>query len=260
MGSPEHTNTGRQTGQVKTTVVTFTILEAVKELDGGRVSEIADHLGMTKSKVHRHLSTLVEEEYLVRDGDLYRLGLRFLDLGEHSRNAKPDYRLAKEQVEKLAESTNERAQFIVEEHGYGVYVHRQIGSNAVETGSRVGKRIPLHATSAGKAILAELPQERVETIIVRHGLHGVTKHTVTDQDDLYEELDVIRSQGYATNEEENILGLYAIGVPIVRPNGMLLGALSISGPVNRLKNESTDNILTDLLGAANELELNIEYK
>lgn len=260
MASQEVEDSGGGTGRVKTTVVTFTILEALKELNGGRVSEVADHLGMTKSKVHRHLSTLVDEEYLVKEGDVYRLGLRFLDFGEHSRRAKRDYRLARDQVEKLANSTNERAQFIVEEHGYGVYVHRQIGSNAVETGSRVGKRIPLHATSAGKAIMAELPRDRVGAIIERRGLPGLTEHTITDRETLYDELDRIESQGYARNEEENIQGLYAIGVPVVRPNGMLLGALSVSGPASRIKNEPTDDILAELKGAANELELNIQYE
>lgn len=250
-----------RSGRVKTTESTVAIVEALQRMDGARITEVAAELGMAKSTAHRHLSTLLDLEYLTKEGDEYHVGLQFLNLGEYARGRKEAYRIIKPKVKQLAEKTAERAQFIVEEHGQGVYVHRATGDNAVHTpNTGIGKRNAIHATAAGKAILSCYERERIGRIIDRRGLPRLTENTITDEDRLFKQLAEIRDRGFSTNNEENIEGIRAVGVPMLYNDGRPIGALSISGPVHRMKGEWFEREIPDLLlGTTSELELNIAY-
>lgn len=244
---------------VKTTRTVFDILEYLERNDGASISQVANELGFAKSTVHRHLSTLADLKYVVEEPDGYHLGLRFLELGEHAQRRRVGYELAAEKVEEIAAETGERVQFIVEEHGDAVYLHRSFGEHAVRTDPGIGSRIPLHATAAGKAILAFMPEDRRFEIIEQARFRPITAETITDPEVLLDELDTIRERGYSFNRQENLEGLNAIGVPVNGRDGVI-GALSISGPSHRLKGDRFEATLPDLLlGAANELELNISH-
>lgn len=245
---------------VASTETLLSILEALEASGGARVTDLAGEIGMADSTVHSHLSTLKANGYVVKEGDIYQLGSRFLRFGEHVRNRRKAYEMAKPKVKMLAEETGERCQFIVEEHGRGVYLHRETGSRAVWTDSGLGKRIYLHATAAGKALLAALSDESVKEIIEQWGMPALTTNTITEPDELRKELTMVRERGYATNREENTDGLHAVGVTVHGENDKVVGALSISGPSHRMKGDLFEQDIPDLLlGTANELGLNIEY-
>lgn len=245
---------------VKTTQTAFAIVERLQELDGSGISELASEMGLAKSTIHRHLNTLQELGYVVREGDTFYVGLGFLNLGEYARTRKQEYVMAEPKVKEIARETEERAQFIVEEHGHGVYVYRARGSHAVRTDPGIGKHIPLHAVAAGKAILANLREQEVQRILNQRGLSQINEHTITNREALFEELKAIRKRGYSFNNQENIEGLRAVGVPVRGGDESVLGALSVSGPIHRMKGEWFESELPDLLlGTANELELNIKY-
>lgn len=242
----------------KTVVNAFQILEHLRERDGATLTELSDAFGKAKSTVHRYVSTLEHLGYVVREDGVYYPSLQFLDFAEYARNRKPAYVLAKQKVEELAAETEERVQFLVEEHGKGVYVYRSTGSHAVRTDPGIGKTVHLHTIAAGKAILAHLPRRRVEAILDRHGLPARTEHTITDREVLFEALTEIRECGYSLNRQESVEGLHAVGVPIVGPTDRAIGALSISGPSHRMKGEWFERELPDhLLGLSNEIELNV---
>lgn len=243
---------------VKSVSTLFSILEQLKANDSMGVSELARELDMSKGAIHRYLQTLVDEGYAVNEDGTYRLAMRFLDYGSYVRNQYPFNEYIQPKVQQLAEQTGERAQYIVEERGQGIYLHRERGENAVETDARVGKVVYLHTTAAGKAILSQLSDERVNEIINEHGLVDRTNLTVTDREELFEELAEIRERGYALNEEEHVRGLFAIGVPITNLEGEILGGLSVSGPANRIKDRN-EAIQRTLLGIEDEIELNLSY-
>jgi len=245
---------------VKTTRTSFEIIELLQEHDGARVTEVATALGLAKSTAHNHLSTLASMEYLVKEGDCYYVGTRFLGIAKYVRNRKAAYDLAEPKVEQLAEETGELTQFAIEEHGQAVYLHRAAGERAVRTDTGISQRVSLHTTAAGKAILAHLPAERVDEIVEQRGLPARTEHTITDRDALHEELAAVRDRGYALNREERIVGLRAIGAPVRSADGDVIGSISVAAPSNRMKGEWFDRELPDLLlGIVNELELNITY-
>lgn len=239
---------------------TFEIIELIMETEGARVSEIADSLDLPRSTVHNYLGTLQQQGYLVKDGDAYCIGLPFFTLGGHAAASQPGYQLIRTKVNQLATETGERVQCIVEENGVGFYIYDMSGGNAVQTDVRIGKQVPLHTTSAGKAILAYLPEEDIERIIDYWGLPKRTEHTITNRENLLTELREIRDRKYAFNDEERILGQRAVGVPILDEDNQIITALSVSGPKNRLKGEWFESEIPDtLLGIANEIELNLQF-
>lgn len=247
-------------GQIKSDLKLLAIIEDLEMHHVAGVTEIAERLEFPKSTVHAHLTTLEQQGYAVKDGSKYRLGLRFLSIGTAVRNQRQGHELIKEKVDMLAADTGERAQFITEEHGYGVYVYRAVGEQAVETDSEIGKRVPLNTISAGKAILAFTAPDRVDEILLDVGLPKRTEYSLTDEEDLRAELAQIREDGYATNEQESTKGLSAVGVPILNLNDRAIGAISVSTPARRLRNEEYKrDILNQTLGAVNELELNIRF-
>jgi DNA-binding IclR family transcriptional regulator len=239
----------------------FEVVRTLREMGGARVTELAEELDMAPSTAHKYLATLAKERYVVKEGDEYHVGLEFLDLGTYVKNRKKGYRLSIPKVREIAEETGERAQFVVEEYGRGIYVHTEASdARAVLTDRRAGVHRYLHSSAAGKAILANLPDYRVDEIIDEHGLPAETDQTITDRDELFEELAEISETNVAYNNEESVEGLLAVGVPIQGPEGLVLGSLSVSGPSNRLKGPLyTEEIPDLLLGHANEIELNIRY-
>ncbi|RBI58534.1 IclR family transcriptional regulator [halophilic archaeon] len=246
--------------QLRTLERAFLIMDTLKDQNGGRVTEIATYLDLPKSTVHNHLSTLHQLGYLVKEGDEYHIGLKSLDYGGYAANRKKSYRMARGKVKELANETNERAQFIVEEHGRGIYVHQETGSHAVQADVRLGKITHLHTVAAGKAILAHLPTNRVDAILANQGLPKYTENTIINSDKLKDELSTIRERGWAYNRGERISKQTAVGVPLTSENNTVIGAFSISGPKQRIDREQLeDKIPNLLLGAVNELELNIAF-
>jgi DNA-binding IclR family transcriptional regulator len=253
-------HTGPEAVPIQSVGTMFELLMELQERESAGVTELADSLGVAKSTVHNHLATLQAYEYVVSTDDGYRIGVRFLDHGGHARSALPGHELIKGKIREVAEETGELVQYLVEEHGRGVFVFRETGAQAVRTKTRLGKRVYLHHVSAGKALLAHMSDERVNGIIDRHGLPPKTHQTITIREDLFEDLREIRERGYVFDEEEHIKGLYSIGVPIVLDDGEPIGAMSIAGPPHRIQNEEKKTEFVQLLrGIANEIELNLTY-
>lgn len=239
----------------------FSIIEALRDQGGTGVTELAEEIGLPKSTVHNQLKTLEKQAYVVKDRGEYHLGLRFLGLGEFVREKKEEYRMIEPKVEEIAEKTNERAHFVVEEQRHAIHVHTKTGLNAVENGTDSGtRRTDLHAVAAGKVILAHLPDEELEAFLDENTLEAYTENTITDRERLYDALERVYDRGYAQNEEESMLGLRAVAVPILYPDGQLLGVQSVSGPSHRLKGERFEKEIPDLLlGSSNEIEINVAH-
>lgn len=251
-------NTDRQDGDVgvATTRKTFTILEALADEEGLTITELTRRTGLSKSTVYRHLATLTDMGYVIGRGDEYYIGFRLLEISEQARNRKAGYAVAKRKVFELGQETGERATFIVEEDYEGVYVHRY--GNLAET--MIGQRRPLHALASGKVILAEWSDDEVAAFVATKGLEAYTDATITDPDVLEAELDRVRTQGYAVNEEEYMDGLCGVAVPVYTPDDELLGALGLFGPTSRFKDEFLHEELPDRLrDKAGEIRVTLAY-
>ncbi|WP_416841740.1 IclR family transcriptional regulator [Haloferax sp. DFSO52] len=246
--------------KVKSVKKTFDIINTVQALDGASLTTLSQQMGMPKSTAHNYLKSLEEAEYLVNDGGTYRVGIRFLEHGAYARNRMKIHEIAKPEIDKLAADTGELANLLVEEHGLGSYLHRARGDDAVQVEAHVGTRVYLHSTGLGKAILANLPAERRDEILDERGLPERTPQTTTNRYELLDELEEIRERGFAFDDEERLKGLRCVAAPIHSNSDRVIGAISISGPTNRLRGERyREELPNKLLEAMNVIELNITH-
>ncbi|RKD88035.1 IclR family transcriptional regulator [Halopiger aswanensis] len=251
---------GKPKSGTHTTKTSLRIVDAICELDGASMDDLSEYLELAPSTVHRHLVTLREHNYVVQEDGIYDVGLQFLTVGGIAQRKTTAYPMIKEKVDTLASETEERAQFIVEENGERVYLYTEVGRSAVQTGAHTGRRGALHSSAAGKAILANMPSERVDEIVETHGLYAVSENTITSREELNEECEQIRERGYAFNRQETTEGVHAVGAAVTDSDDDVIGALSVSGPAHRLKEERLTSELPErILSAVNELELYIEH-
>lgn len=248
------------TSAVKSIGTTIRIVEGLSRLDGAGVTELANALDIAKSTVFDHLETLEANEFVVKSDGEYRVGLRFLDIGGLARSRMALYDIARPEVNELAARTGELANLVVEEHGKVVYLVTEQGENAVNIDTYVGKREYLHSTAVGKAILAQLPRDRVDQILDETGMVAETPHTITDRDELFDQLQTVQSRGVAFDLEENSKGLRCVASPVVGPDGDVLGAVSVSGPTTRLQGDWFEERLPELVKqTSNVIEINVTY-
>lgn len=234
----------------------FDILAVMEESEWTGVEEIADAVGVAKSTVHRHLQSLLANEFVVQRDGRYRLGYRFLELGGVVQSSDELIRKVRPVVGDLAEETGETIQFVVEEHGLGVIVYLYTGENSTRANVPIGTRYPLHLSAAGKAILAKLPVERVREIIDRRGLEAQTDQSITRESELMAELEEISQRGFAFNYGENNEVARGVGVAITCPSEEILGGLSIMGPPHRMKGERFEEDIPELIcGTVQEFEV-----
>ena len=250
----------RTADHIGATQTSFDVLRTLQEIGPARLTDVADHLDLAESTTHRHLNTLREMRYVSKTGDRYQVGLRLARLGQAAQSRDQAFRMVRPHVRRLAEETEERAIFVAEDHGLGVYIHVETGEKAVRIRTDVGRQVHLHCSSLGKAILSQYDRDRVEEIFDRWGMPAHTDHTITDREEHYGELDRVRERGYAISRQEHIEGINAAAVPIT-VDGDVIGSLGISGPSHRLNDDRLETELPELLlVSANELELNITYE
>lgn len=252
---------GESTAPVQTTRTTIRVIEALQELDTAGVSEIADHLDIPTSTVFDHLQTLQQYEFVTSDRDGYSLGTRFLRIGGYCRRNNNLYQTAQPELRKIARKTGEHANLMIPEFGKGVFFAKVEGEDAFRLDTYVGKRVGLQTTAAGKAILSTLPTEEVKEFIEQHGLPEVTENTITDEKALFEELDVIRERGFATDDEERIRGVRCVGAPLMDNSNEVMGAVSVSGPKSGIQDARFEEEIPNLvLRTANVIEVNLKYQ
>lgn len=237
---------------------TLDVIEALMKLDGAGVSELADHLDMPKPSTYFHLSTLHSKGYVVRKGSKYELSLRFLNHGENVKRSQPLYHVAKPAVNDLAEETGERVYCWVEQHGLNYVLCMAKGKQALNTNVRSGTPTYMHYTAGGKSILAHLSNDRLEEIFDKWGLPGSTENTITQRDELFENLERQKERGYFTAEEEYEIGLAGVGVPIIMGDDVY-GSISIEAPMTRVRKLIDQDVQNLLLGASNMIQVNITF-
>lgn len=246
---------------VRAVETTIQVLEGLKERNGASITELADHLDLTKGTVHNHVSTLQENRFIVKNDGQYELSLRFLIFGEYVRNNNILYQIGEPEVQELAEETGEIVHLSTEQHGLSMKLCKILGENAVgELFHSVKLQRPdyLHYTATGKAILAFLPQSRVEQIVDEYGLAEMTDNTIPDRAALFDELKTTRERGYSLNDQEEVEGVRAVGAPVRDQTGRVLGAVSVSGPISRMQDgRFRDTLPEKIKNTTSVIEANI---
>jgi DNA-binding IclR family transcriptional regulator len=246
---------------VKTVETSIEILSKMKDLDSATVTTLAEELDYTAGTIHSHLATLEENHFVVKNDDgEFQLGIRFFEIGEDIRKQKTIYEVGVSEVDKLAEETGDIGSMLIEEHGRGVYLYRARGEQALHLDTEVGSRVHLHNTGLGKAILAHMPSDRVEDIIDQYGLPKSTPNTITDPNELFDELETIREQGYALDRQERADGVFCVAAPVLTNQGEVLSSVSVAGPVSRMNDKRHRSDVQELVqNVAKVIGINASY-
>ncbi|MFV0393733.1 MAG: IclR family transcriptional regulator [Coprobacillaceae bacterium] len=226
------------------------------------LSDLSKRLDMAKSTLHGLLSTLVDIGYLeqVQESGKYKLGVQLFELGSQIMNTWSEKEIAQPYMEELARRTSETVHLAMLSNGEVLYVDKKEGNSSIRIVTAPGVKLPAHCTGVGKTLLAFLPEEKWKDILDTVGLQKYTSYTITKEEMLYKELDKIRRQGYAYDNQEYLDGLRCISAPIFDNNGRLVFALSISGPLSRMSKANIQAYLGLLLDATKDISKKLGYR
>lgn len=243
--------------EIDATGTSIDVLEYIVDTGGeAGVSEIAADLDISKSMAHNHVSTLRKRGYVVKRDRKYAPSLRLLALGERTRGAIEVYSKGRGVVENLADATGEVVELFVMEEHYGVPVAIAGGASDWLPPHVCGERMALHANAAGKAILASLPDDRLDAVLSEIELTAPTEQTVTDRAALRAEIKRIRESGVAFCREEQYGGVVGVAAPIERGASDRGAAIMIDGPADRLHGRYfEEDLVGQVVSTVKEIEI-----
>ena len=245
------TSVGGSDGGVQSLERAFLLLELMAE-DGGEValSRLAVDSGLPLSTIHRLVRTLVARGYVRQlPSRRYVLGPRLIHLGESSSRTLGSW--ARPHLSDLVDATGETANLAMLDGDRVVYVAQVPSRHSMRMFTEVGRRVHLHCTGVGKALLSQLPPTTARDLLERGGMPSRTTRTVTDVDELLGLLPGIAAQGYALDDGEQETGVRCVAVPV--PGGPAQTAISVSGPEGRVSTDSVPSIVAQLQRVAAEL-------
>ncbi|MCP2168359.1 transcriptional regulator, IclR family [Goodfellowiella coeruleoviolacea] len=236
---------------VKSADRTVELLEVLASADRRlTLTELHRTLNYPKSSLYMLLQTLVGRGWVEVDADrgTYGIGVRALLVGTSYLDHDPVVQVAARVMEQVRQEVNETVHLARLDGPDVVYLASRESEHHLRVVSRVGRRLPAHATSLGKALLAERDRDEVDVLLPGE-LAALTPDTVVDRAALHEQLARFRVAGYAHEREENTpgLGCFAVALPYRRP---VLDALSCSVPLGRLDAEHEQQVVAALLTAA----------
>ncbi|WP_169809340.1 IclR family transcriptional regulator [Actinomadura chibensis] len=192
-------------------------------------SEIASLTELNRATAYRFCQTLLNLGYLEEtQSRTFRPGLKAISLARAALSSRELPEMARPYLQRLRESTGETVNMALLSGAEVVYVARLLNDDLLALRLFVGSRLPVHATSLGRAILAFLPREEVEQILGGRELEAVTQYTITDFGKLAQELDRVRSRGYSLNDEEMVLGIRGVGAPVFDASDRPIAAINVS--------------------------------
>ncbi|UYK39383.1 IclR family transcriptional regulator [Microbacterium terricola] len=237
---------------VKSADRTLEILESLAS-GGAGLAEMATRLGIPKSSLHSILRTLEHRGWVEADASRshYRLGMSALLIGSSYVDQDPVVIRTSDTMDSLAAATGETVHLARLEAPDVVYMAKRESVHPLRMFSAIGRRLPAHATALGKAMLAELPDDTVRSLLPAT-LAGTTPFTITTRDELIDHLAEVREQGYAIDAQEAGIGMrcFAVTLPFQSP---AKDAISCSVPVARLDEEKEQTIVDLLLTARDTL-------
>ncbi|WP_313549157.1 IclR family transcriptional regulator C-terminal domain-containing protein [Corynebacterium sp.] len=219
------------------------------------LSQVAGSTGLSRAAARRFLHTLVEEGYAVNNDGQFTLTPRVLELGYSYLSALTLPALAQPRLESLSAQVGESCSMSVLDGTDIHYVSRVAVRKIMTVNITIGTRFPAHSTSMGRVLLAGMPDAEIRSFLEAVPLeHGLTPRSLTDKEQLFEEIIAVRNQGWALVDQELELGLRSLAAPITDANGKIVAAINIStqSAVSSV-NELTGNYLPVLLSTASEI-------
>lgn len=233
-----------------------------EDVDELGVTELSKRLKLHKNNVFRLLATLESRGYIEQNKatENYRLGLKALELGQTFIRQMGLLRQAKPILERMVEQSNETSYVVIYKDDHVVYLDVVETNLTVRVVSRVGSRLPAYCTASGKIHLAFMTDEELDELLPQIDYVQHTSTTISSPEAMRKELQQIREQGYAFDDEELDQSVRCLAAPIRDYTRRIVGAISVSGPTMRVSNERVQSELTPLvLESARELSTRLGF-
>lgn len=230
----------------------------VKAGTGLTLTELAHRAGLPKTTVFRYLYTLKQFDFVGYDGESmqYRLGQGLLELGQLASSQVTLRQVARPFMERLRERFNETVNLAVLDGSHVVYVDMVQSTHSLRMLAIIGGRDRVYSTALGKAMLAFMPEAKWINKLT-FPLRPETPYTKCTYEELMQDLELTRHNGYAIDNEENEQGVLCIAAPIFNHTGQVVSAISISGPVTRLRTEIQPEVIKHVMRAAQDISLKL---
>lgn len=213
-----------------------------------KVSDVSRELGLHKSTASRLFRALADAGFLQRNEETgsYRLGVTVFELGARYLAGLDLPALARPLLDQLAQEQGEAVNLAVRDGSEAISIYTARGTESLQLVSRLGRRIPLWCSAAGKALLIEHTDDEIRALLAPIRFTPLTANTIGDLDTFVARMADIRQQGWALNDEESERGLRVVAAPVRDRHGTVVASISISGPIFRVD----DARATELAAAA----------
>ena len=238
--SPSEADHDARDGGVQSVDRALSILETLAEDDEGyRLSDLAVRTGLSASTVHRLLATLESRRFVQFDRaeSKWHVGVRSFTVGASFARRRNFSTQAIPYLRKLRDLTRETANLAVVDDEFIIVLTRMESREIMRSLTQVGGRVAMVTSGVGKAVLATYSDEDVGAVIRHHGMPRLTEKSIVRPGDLFKELEKIRKQGFALDDEEACMGLRCIAAVVYNDCAEPLAAISVSGMTSRLTDE-----------------------
>jgi DNA-binding IclR family transcriptional regulator len=240
----------------------FKILEAVQSHPQGLdLKAVSEKTGINKSTAYRLLAHLECDGYLIRDGGgSYMIGMKLVQLGAGVNHRTALREMAEPLLRELWRATEETVNLGVLDGGQVLYIDVLESLHAFRMVSKVGMRRPLYSTALGKSLAAFLPADESDSVFSSLNFQAFTPHTISSPMQLKNELEAVRRQGYALDNEESVAGARCVGAPILNSRAEPVAAISVSGPITRISEDKTPIFAATVMETAQKISARFGFR
>jgi DNA-binding IclR family transcriptional regulator len=212
--------------------------------EGLSIREVSREYGYSPATVQKLISAMHNQSFIVRDEttERYHLGSEAVQLGLAALSRLEIRQLARSYLEDLSAETGETVFLAIERGDRVLYIDKVVSDQLIRMDAPLGVDRPYNCTSVGKVLLSGMPKERIADLFAAGSFERRTDNSIVDFEILQAEIDQVREQGWATDNEEYAIGSYCIGAPIFNHEGNIIAALTVSGPAERIKKQLEDNL------------------
>jgi IclR family KDG regulon transcriptional repressor len=227
-----------------------------------KITEISQKMELHKSTVHSLLKTLQLHGYIDQDTETgkYRLGMRLLEKGQLLLQRLDIRTVARKHLSALTAQTGQTTHLVILDGKEGVYIDKVEGEKAAIRYSRIGRRVPLHSSAVGKALIAFRDKHEIEALLRSYKYTAQTASTIVNKEHLLAELSKVREQGYAVDAQENEPGVRCAAAPIYDHGGKVTASMSISTLLSAVDDELFQQYVTMLTKETDHISKLLGYR
>ncbi|NEU30843.1 IclR family transcriptional regulator [bacterium LRH843] len=226
-----------------------------------KITEISDRMVLHKSTVHSLLKTLRKHHYIEQNPEngKYRLGMKLFERGNFVIRSLDLRTIAKEHLIELSKETGRTVHLVILDGKEGVYIDKVESSASTVLYSRIGRRVPIHSSGVGKALVAFKEAQELEKLLLNYEYTKQTPKTITDEKTFLNEIKLIQERGYAVDVEENEPGVSCVAIPIRNHLGNVVAAISSSTTATQFTEDELNRTVESLKATAANLSKELGF-